>query len=59
MRRGTVLSKHHGRLLILSEDKVKQEFTDVSFSTQKWISEVELSNATVAILEAVESEGEE
>lgn len=51
------LPKGHGRLIILSEDAVKREQTPLSFSCQNWISEVGLSNATVAIIEASESEG--
>lgn len=52
---GTVLPKGHGRLIILSEDAVKREQTPLSFSCQNWISEVCLSNATVAIIEADKS----
>ena len=44
------LPKGHGRLIILSEDAVKRE--QIRFSIQEWISEVGLSNATVAIIEA-------
>lgn len=47
---GTPLPK--GRMIILSEDVVKREQVSLSFSCQKWISEVGLSNATVAIIEA-------
>lgn len=55
---GTSLPKRHGRLIILSEDIVKKEQTSLSFSCQNWISEVGLSNATLAIIEAdKESEG--
>lgn len=53
---GTPLPKGHGRLMVLSEDAVKREQTPLSFSCQNWISEVGLSNATVANIEA-ESEG--
>ncbi len=55
------LPKGHGRLMVLSEDAVKREQTPLSFSYQNWISEVGLSNATVAIIEAdkVESEDKE
>lgn len=49
---GTPLPKGHGRLMIVSEDIVKREQTSLSFSCQNWISEVGLSNATVAIIEA-------
>ena len=48
---GILLPKEHGRLMILSEDVVKREQTSLSFSCQNWISEVGLSNATVAIIE--------
>ena len=51
------LSNAHGRLIILSEDAVKREQQmPLSFSHQKWISEVGLSNATVAIIDADEEE---
>ena len=54
---GTPLPKGHGRLIVLSEDAVKREQTSLNFSCQNWISEVGLSNATVAIIEAdIESE---
>ena len=49
---GTPLPKRHGRLMIISEDKVKENQIDLDFSLQKWIGEVDLSNATVAIIEA-------
>lgn len=49
---GTPLPKGHGRLIILSEDAVKREQTPLRFSCQNWISEVGLSNAAVAIIEA-------
>ena len=48
----TPLPEEHGRLMILSEDKLKENQIDFSFSHQKWISEVGLSNATVEIIEA-------
>lgn len=53
---GKLIPKSHGRLLILSEDAVKREETPLSFSCQNWISEVGLSNATVAIIEAEKEE---
>lgn len=57
---GTQLPKGNGRLMILSEDAVKREQTPLRFSCQNWISEVGLSNATVAIIEAdKESEDKE
>lgn len=49
---GTLLPKGHGRTIILSEDAVKREQRPLSFSCQKWISEIGLSNATLAIIEA-------
>lgn len=55
---GTPLPKGHGRLIILSEDAVKREQTSLGFSCQYWISEVSLSNATVAIIEADRAESE-
>ena len=50
---GTPLPEHHGRLIILSEAKMKENLNVFDFSSQNWISEVNLSNATVAIIEAV------
>jgi hypothetical protein len=55
---GIPLPKGHGRLIILSEDAIKREQMPLSFSCQNWISEVGLSNATVAIIEA-DKDGEE
>lgn len=52
VKNGAPLPKGHERLIILSEDAVKREQTLLSFSCQNWISEVGLSNATVAIIEA-------
>lgn len=52
VRNGTPLPEHHGRLMILSEDKVKENQIELDFSCQKWISEVGLSYATIAIIEA-------
>lgn len=52
IKNGTLLPKGHGRLIILSEDAVKKEQIPLSLSSQKWISEVNLSNATVATIEA-------
>ena len=49
---GISLPKGHGRLMIVSEDALKREQTPLSFSCQNWISEVGLSNATVAIIDA-------
>lgn len=58
IQHGKLLPKGHGRLIILSEDIVKRELTSLSFSCQEWISEVGLSNATVAIIEADKAESE-
>lgn len=52
LKDGIKLPKEHERLLILSKDKLKENLFDLSFSCQKWISEVGLSNATVTIIEA-------
>lgn len=49
---GTVFPKGHGRLLILDEKLVKKYFTSFSFSCQKWISEVGISNAILKIIKA-------
>lgn len=59
IRKGTPLpKKEHERLIILSEDRVKREQTALSFSCQNWISEVGLSNATIKIIEADNTESE-
>ena len=52
IRLGTPLPKDHGRLMILSENRLKENQINLDWSCQKWISEVGLSNATVAIIEA-------
>lgn len=52
VRNGTPLPKEHGRLMILSEDKLKENQINLDFSCQKWISEVGLSDATVTIIES-------
>jgi len=52
IRKGTILPKGHEKLIILSEDAIEREQTPLSFSCQKWISEVGLSNATVATIKA-------
>ena len=49
---GIPLPKGHGRLMILSEDKVKENQINLDFSCQKWISAVGLSNATLTIIGA-------
>lgn len=51
---GIPLPKGHGRLVILSEDSIKRERVPMDCSCQLWISDVGLSNATVAIIEADE-----
>jgi len=56
---GTPIPKEHGRLLILSEDAIKREQMPLSSSCQKWISEVGLSNATVATIESDTAESED
>lgn len=58
IRNGTPLQKGHGRLMILSENRVKENQINLDFSCQKWISEVGLSNATVTIIEADTAESE-
>lgn len=50
--KGKPLPKGRGRLIILSEEVLEREKNAFDFSSQKWISEVGLSNATVAIIEA-------
>ena len=47
----TELPSGHGRLLILSENVIEANKVDMSFSTQRWISEVGLSHATVGIID--------
>ena len=56
IKNGIPLPKEHGRLIILSENTVKREQTSLNFSCQNWISEVGLSNATVAIIKADKAE---
>lgn len=58
VKNGTILPKNRGRLIILSEDAIKREQTFLGFSCQSWISDVSLSDATVAIIEA-DTESEE
>lgn len=55
---GIPLPKGHGRILVVSEDIIKREQIPLSFSCQSWISEVGLSNATIAIIEADKTESE-
>lgn len=56
---GTPLPKGHGRLFILDESKAIKYFTNFSFSVQKWISEVDISKATLAVIKADNAESEE
>jgi hypothetical protein len=57
IRKGTPIpKKEHERLIILSEDAIKREKTYSGFSSQYWISEDGLSNATVKIIEADNTE---
>ena len=58
LEKATPLPKGHGRLMILSDDKLKENQINLDVSCQKWISEVGLSNATVAIIEADKAESE-
>ena len=58
IKNGTPLPKGHGKLVILSEDKLKENQINLDFSCQKWISEVGLSNATVATIETDEADKE-
>ena len=53
------LPKGHGRLMILSENKLKENQINLDSSCQKWISEVGLSNATVTIIDVDKAESEE
>lgn len=59
IKNGIPLPQGHGRLLILSEDAVKRELTHLEFSCQSWISDVGLSDATVAIIEEDKMESED
>lgn len=52
IKSGTILPKGHGRLFILDEAKAKEYFTNFSFSSQSWISEVDISKATLKVIEA-------
>lgn len=58
IKNGTPLPKGHGKLMVLSEDKLKENQINLDFSCQKWISEVGLSNATITIIEVDEAESE-
>ena len=48
---GVLLSEGHGRLFILDEELAKKYLTKFSFSCQKWISEVGISEATLKVIE--------
>jgi len=52
IRKGIILPKEYGRLFILDEEKAKKYFTKFSFSSQDWISEVDISKATIKVIEA-------
>ena len=56
---GIPLPKGHGDLIILSNDELKENLMNLDFSCKKWISEIGLSNATIAIIEADKAESEE
>ena len=49
---GVLLPENHGRLFILDEELAKKYFTEFSFSCQKWISEVGISEATLKVIES-------
>lgn len=59
IKNGTPLPKVRGRLLILSENRLKENQINLDWSCQKWISEVGLSEATVKIIEADRIESED
>lgn len=48
----TPIPKGHGRLLIISEDSVKENMIGLDAFQQKFIGEVDLSNAIVGVIEA-------
>ena len=53
IKNGTPLPEHHRRLLILDGDLVDDYLAELgNWSSQKWISEFDLSNAIVAIVPA-------
>lgn len=56
IRKGIPLPKEHGRLFILDEELANKFFASFSFSCQKWISEVGISNATLKVIEADKGE---
>lgn len=58
IKHGIQLPKGYGRLIVVSENKLKENQINLDFSCEKWISEVDLSNATVATIEADKEESE-
>lgn len=52
IRKSTPLPEGHEKLIVLSETKLKENQINLDWSCQKWISEVGLSFATVAIIKA-------
>ena len=56
---GIPLPKVRGRLMILSEDRLKENQINLDWSCQKWISEIGLSNATVKIIKVDKAESED
>ncbi len=56
IKNGTPLPNVHGRLLVVSEDRLRENQINLDWSCQKWISEVGLSNATVKIIKADKEE---
>lgn len=55
---GTLLPKSHGRLLVISEDYVKEHMIGLDAFQQKFIGEVDLSMAIVGTIEAYKENGE-
>ena len=51
IKNGTEIPKRNGRILIVSEKTVKDNLIPLNFSNLKWINEVNLSSATIMILE--------
>ena len=59
VKNGKPLLKEQGRLIVLSENKLKDNQINLDFSFQKWISEVGVSLATIAVIEADNAESED
>lgn len=59
VKNGKPLLKEQGRLIVLSENKLKENQINLDFSFQKWISEVGVSLATIAVIEADNAESED